>query len=967
MKTILPLNVLARCLMSGAFLLLTPLLPAAPLPNAWQITDNSTASGSVLYYTNILSLQDHTAATNHGFRFSVQARFVNDFNGSKTMNMIYGMGARRFQVWWYLDANNDLMAEIESGNTYRLTTNGTGTNFFHTHEIVFDSSIHSASYLVDGELKANDLSPVAVARPAGAVQWGAGASAGKGQMNFHRVSFEITNRVVALYDAGVAGELPTAPDPTTVGWFRHQAVPLANTGGTNVSPDSAPRPAAPDATTLAATGVQPYQAILSGGINPRGLSTAYWFEWGASASYGNFTPLRSLMSGANETIVTATLTGLSKGIAYHFRCAASNDLGITYGQSVMFVTPLHFSVATLADSGYGSLRQAIAGARSGDTVYFTTNGTLTLTSGALDITNDLTIAGPGPRNLAISGNNLTRVISISSGAVVSISGLTIRNGRTWDASDATSLTSGHRDAPGGGGILNFGELALSNCVITANATGRGGNGFSPTADSRGTPGGAGGNGAGIYNLGILSLNLCTVVSNACGAGGTGGNGAHAIDSTGNSGWDGARGGAGGVGGGIFNLGSATFVASLIASNRAGLGGNGGAGGNGGVGFFGKGGDGGGGGNGGHGGGLYNYGGASLSLSSCTLNNNAAGGAGTGGAGGIKSDTAGNGGTSGSGGGLFNASTATIIGCTLSGNITRNGGTGSSAYYEQQGAGGNGGNAGHGGGIYNSNALTLTACTLSQNRTGNGGHGGDQAAQSMSAGGAGGEGGDGGGVFNFAEAPAINLRNSLIALNTNGVAGTSGSGGPRNGLPGTGPDGHGVFRTYGYNLIGQSDQAGFAPSVQPTDFILGPGLKMLPSLGPLANNGGPVKTMALLPGSVAIDAGDDSLTATLTTDERGYLRSSGGHVDIGAFEVQVADPANPPRIASTRVEANNALTLSFTNNPGLRFQVLASTNVALPLSQWLRLGTATQLSPGQYQYTDPTAPNHPHRFYQVVWP
>jgi len=42
----------------------------------------------------------------------VQARFVNDFNGSKTMNMIYGMGARRFQVWWYLDANNDLMAEM---------------------------------------------------------------------------------------------------------------------------------------------------------------------------------------------------------------------------------------------------------------------------------------------------------------------------------------------------------------------------------------------------------------------------------------------------------------------------------------------------------------------------------------------------------------------------------------------------------------------------------------------------------------------------------------------------------------------------------------------------------------------------------------------------------------------------------------------------------------------------------------
>src|SRR5262245_13797165 len=111
MKTILPQNVLARCLVASCFLALLSLASAAPLPNAWQITDNSTASGSVLYYTNILSLEDHAAATNRGFRFSVQARFVNDFNGSKTMNMIYGMGARRFQVWWYLDANNDLLAE----------------------------------------------------------------------------------------------------------------------------------------------------------------------------------------------------------------------------------------------------------------------------------------------------------------------------------------------------------------------------------------------------------------------------------------------------------------------------------------------------------------------------------------------------------------------------------------------------------------------------------------------------------------------------------------------------------------------------------------------------------------------------------------------------------------------------------------------------------------------------------------
>jgi predicted outer membrane repeat protein len=64
----------------------------------------------------------------------------------------------------------------------------------------------------------------------------------------------------------------------------------------------------------------------------------------------------------------------------------------------------------------------------------------------------------------------------------------------------------------------------------------------------------------------------------------------------------------------------------------------------------------------------------------------------------------------------------------------------------------------------------------------------------------------------------------------------------------------------------------------------------PKLGPLQDNGGPTFTFALVPGSAAIDAGDDSLGGlTPSVDQRGVLRpQSGGsglgdHVDIGAFE------------------------------------------------------------------------------------
>jgi hypothetical protein len=54
--------------------------------------------------------------------------------------------------------------------------------------------------------------------------------------------------------------------------------------------------------------------------------------------------------------------------------------------------------------------------------------------------------------------------------------------------------------------------------------------------------------------------------------------------------------------------------------------------------------------------------------------------------------------------------------------------------------------------------------------------------------------------------------------------------------------------------------------------------------------------------------------------------------------------------------------SFTNTPGASFSVLATTNIALPINQWSNLGTATEVSLGQYQFSDPNATNNPAQFY-----
>ena len=143
--------------------------------------------------------------------------------------------------------------------------------------------------------------------------------------------------------------------------------------------------------------------------------------------------------------------------------------------------PSTFTVVNLADSGHGSLRQAVHDANAApgpnDIVFADgLRGTITLTSGELDITNDLTIHGAGQNRLTVSGDNASRVFAIrGSSTNVEIDDLTIANGRASD-----TVVVGH-DGPdtGGGGILNYsGHLTVSHVTFRDNQADGQANGFS---------------------------------------------------------------------------------------------------------------------------------------------------------------------------------------------------------------------------------------------------------------------------------------------------------------------------------------------------------------------------------------------------------------------------------------------------------------------------------------------------------
>jgi hypothetical protein len=606
-----------------------------------------------------------------------------------------------------------------------------------------------------------------------------------------------------------------------------------------------------------------------------------------------------------------------------------------------------FVVTTLADSGNGSLRATIASANDGDVITFAISGTITNLTGELLIGKNLDIVGPGPTNLAVSGNNASRVFNIASGASVNLSGLTICNGHARDGAEGTNAATPGWPGDGGGGIYNSGTLALTNCVITRCRSGQGGAGFSSVGGyghtERGSSGGGpGGNGGGIYNAGTLMLAACTLSSNANGSGGVGGR-----SGLGNY-WGGA-GGNGGGGAGMYDVGAATLIGCTVAFNSAGTGGAGGYGGSGNDSQY-NGAGGGRGGDGGCGGGAYSQG--SPAFISCTFAGNTAGSGGRGGTGGVGNiqsnfpETVGNGGlggdggTGGSSGGLYCLGSFQALACTVTGNIAGDGGNGGQGgaggmnlgpYAGTGGNGGNGGTGGGGGGASTWGGSSLQNVLAAQNSAGGGGLAGARGAAGTG--------------------------------HPSGSSGYPGSSGPG----GSGPDLLGAFTSNGHNLIGLNDgNTGFTDGV--FGDILGSGTPLNPLVGPLTNNGGPTFTCALLAGSPALDTGDDALLdapLSLTTDQRGLPRQSGSHVDIGAVEVQWA--ANPIRLAACTRTTNGAIQITLTNLLGASLTMLAATNLSLPLSTWTVLGPIPEIGPGQFQFIDPAPTNRPQRLYRVRCP
>ncbi len=533
----------------------------------------------------------------------------------------------------------------------------------------------------------------------------------------------------------------------------------------------------------------------------------------------------------------------------------------------------------------------------------TAYGTINLTGPLPDLVSDIDIQGPGAGVVTVRRNTGGdyRVFTVATGNVI-ISGITAANGRsdvgggiytqgTLTVADVV-LTQNRSTAGVGGGIYNGGSLQVINSSITSNFA------QGPNA----------GYGGGIYNsaFGQVTITSSTLADNLA----TGLTSALSFQ---------------GFGGGVYNDSTLTVLDSAISGNNALAGCNSPCG----ASFAARGGgiynaaildlqdstisdntadatfllQSGAGAVGGYGGGIFNAGSGEVTIASSVVADNTAHGE-------APSPTM----STAAGGGIYTEGMLSIDDTTISGNLldAKSGYANASAL---------------GAGIANSGTLNISRSTLSENSgmacvydAGNSKPFGGGIYQS---------GGTatiinssivsneitaiytypdeffltearGGGVFGDA---GLTILHSTIVQNQilpdlpgdvrgGGVSGANivmhnsivaGNAGAPN------VDLDGALTSSGFNLIGISTGgSGYASS----DI-----LDVDPMLGGLADNGGPTFTLALLPGSPAIDAGDNTDAPEWDQRGPGFPRIVNGTIDIGAFEVQATGaPTAPNRLA-----------------------------------------------------------------------
>jgi hypothetical protein len=137
----------------------------------------------------------------------------------------------------------------------------------------------------------------------------------------------------------------------------------------------------PGATTGGLTSLDAAESIVTGTVDPRGLRTTAWFEWGTDPNLQSpsLTPTVHFYGSAGSRRVSAGMTGLSEGTTYHYRLVARSSAGTSRGRIDCFTVQEAGRDTLVVNStgdqaipplGKMTLREAVSLVNDGGTILF---------------------------------------------------------------------------------------------------------------------------------------------------------------------------------------------------------------------------------------------------------------------------------------------------------------------------------------------------------------------------------------------------------------------------------------------------------------------------------------------------------------------------------------------------------------------------------------------------------------------
>ena len=113
----------------------------------------------------------------------------------------------------------------------------------------------------------------------------------------------------------------------------------------------------------------PSSAVVSATVDPNGLTTNAYVEYGSTSALGLVTPTVTIAAGAEPTKLLADLVDLSPNSTYYYRVVAESPLGTSTSSTGQFQTPpatVNPNTGQLGASGRGLAKCTIVGTARAD-------------------------------------------------------------------------------------------------------------------------------------------------------------------------------------------------------------------------------------------------------------------------------------------------------------------------------------------------------------------------------------------------------------------------------------------------------------------------------------------------------------------------------------------------------------------------------------------------------------------------